>query len=89
MKRIAEAAGSLPVETLDGSQYDGYERTFRELERIDPVDGDEPVGVAGDWVVERIRGKETLPSSRAVRREAGKARRRAGYEVSNDDWLGI
>jgi hypothetical protein len=89
MKRIAEAAGSLPSETLDGSQYDGYERTFRELERIDPVDGDEPVGVVCDWVVKRIREKETLPSSRAVRREAGTTCRRAGYEVSNDEWLGI
>lgn len=89
MKRIAEAAASLPNETLGGSQYDGYERTFRELARIDPMDDDEAVEVVGDWVVERIREKEKLPTSRAVRREAGKVCRRAGHEVSNDDWLGI
>jgi len=43
----------------------------------------------GDWIVEQIREKEKKPGSRAVRREAAKFCRANGYEVRNDEWLGV
>ncbi|NHN46009.1 hypothetical protein G9464_00160 [Halostella sp. JP-L12] len=89
MKRIVEAVETLPNAELRGSQRDAYEKTLRELKAIDADDDDEGVRVISDWVVERIRDKEKLPGSRAVRREAAKFCRSNGYEVRNDEWLGI
>ncbi|EMA61173.1 DUF5789 family protein [Halorubrum lipolyticum] len=89
MKRIVEASEALPNEELDGSQYDAYEKTFLELERVSPDDDDEAIGVVRDWVVDRIREKETLPTSRQIRRQAAKVCRQEGHQVRNDDWLGI
>ncbi|SHH14616.1 DUF5789 family protein [Halobaculum gomorrense] len=89
MKRIAEAAAALPDAEVEGSQRDGYERTLRELAAIDAVDEDEGIRVIADWVVEQIREDRKLPGSRAVRREAATYCRANGYEVRNDEWLGV
>lgn len=89
MKRVLEASATLQNETLEGSQWEAYERTFRELAAIDADDEDEGVAFMTDWIVERIREKGTLPGSRAVRREAAKFCRANGYQVRNDEWLGV
>lgn len=89
MKRVVEASETLPNTKLDSSQRNGYERTFRELRAIDADDDDEGIQVISDWIVERIQEKQKLPGSREVRRQAAKFCRKNGYEVRNDEWLGI
>lgn len=89
MKRIVEAVDSLPNEELSRSQRDAYEQTFRALEAIDADDDDEGIRVIADWIVERIGEKEAVPGSRDVRRRAAKFCRKNGYEVRNDEWLGV
>jgi len=89
MKRIVEASETLSNVTLDGSQRDAYEKTLDELQAIDADDDDEGVRVIADWIVERIRDDETLPGSRAVRRQAAKFCRANGYPIRNDEWLGV
>lgn len=89
MKRVLEASETLREETLKGSQRDAYERTFEELKTIDAVDDDEGITVIADWIVERIREKGKLPGSRGVRRQAAKVCRASGYEIRNDEWLGV
>ncbi|QLG27793.1 hypothetical protein HUG10_09620 [Halorarum halophilum] len=89
MKRIVEASETLRNEELGGSQREAYEKTLRELKAIDADDEDEGIAATTDWIVERIRDKEKLPGSRAVRRQAAKFCRSNGYEVRNDDWLGV
>ncbi|WP_277554347.1 DUF5789 family protein [Halobaculum limi] len=89
MKRVVEATNALPEATLEGLQWDAYERTFRELAAIDAVDEDEGIRVIADWIVEQIRDDRALPGSRAVRREAAAFCRGNGYEVRNDEWLGV
>lgn len=89
MKRILEASGTLPNRDRYGSQREAYEKTLEELKAIDADDEDEGVRVVSDWIVEQIRDKEKLPKSRAVRRRAAKFCRANGYEVRNDEWLGI
>ncbi len=89
MKRVIEAAETLPNAQLRGSQRDVYEKTFRELKAVAPDDDDEGIDVIADWIVERIRDDEKLPGSRAVRRQAATFCRTNGYEISNDEWLGI
>ena len=89
MKRIVEASDSLRDEELGRSQRDAYEQTFQALEAIDAVDEDEGIRVIADWIVERIEEKEKIPGSRAVRRQAAKFCRENGYEIRNDEWLGV
>ena len=89
MKRVVEATDTLPNTDLSGSQRKGYEKPFRELKAIDADDDEEGIQVISDWIVERIGDKEKLPSSREVRRQAAKFCRTNGYEVRNDEWLGI
>ena len=89
MKRVLEAAADLPDETLGESQRNGYERTLRELKAIDADDEDEGIRAVTDWIVARIREDHTLPGSRSVRREAAEFCRSNGYEVRNDEWLGV
>jgi hypothetical protein len=89
MKRIVEASKTLPNTEFSWSQRKAYEMTFEELEAIDADDDDEGIRAISDWIVERIRDKERLPTSRAVRREAAKFCRANGYQVRNDEWLGI
>lgn len=89
MKRILEASETLPNAELGRSQREAYEKTLRALRGIDADDDDEGIQYITDWIVERIREKEKLPGSRDVRREAAKFCRRNGYEVRNDEWLGV
>ncbi|WP_418281593.1 hypothetical protein [Halorubrum sp. DTA98] len=89
MKRIVEASGALPNTKIGDSQRTAYEKTLRELKAIDADDADEGVRVVADWIVDRIRDDEKLPGSRAVRRQAAAFCRANGYEIRNDDWLGI
>lgn len=89
MKRVVEAIDEVPNAKLSGSQHDAYERTFRELEAIDIVDEDEGIRVVADWILERIDEKGGLPGSREVRRRAATFCRESGYEVRNDEWLGV
>ena len=89
MKRVVEASKTLPNTEFGWTQRKAYEKTFQELKAIDADDDDEGIQAISDWIVERIRDKETLPTSRAVRREAAKFCRANGYQVRNDEWLGI
>ncbi|MFC7255882.1 hypothetical protein ACFR97_11790 [Haloplanus litoreus] len=89
MKRVVEASKTLRNTDFPWSQRKAYEKTFQELKAIDADDDDEGIQVISDWVVDRIRDKETLPTSRAVRREAAKFCRANGYQIRNDEWLGI
>lgn len=89
MKRVVEAVASIPNTELGTSQREAYEKTFRELEAIDADDEDEGIRVVADWLVDRIREDETVPGSRSVRRQAAEFCRANGYEVRNDEWLGV
>ena len=89
MKRVVEACETLPNKRLGTSQREAYEKTFRALKAIDADDDDEGIRAITDWIVDRIHDKEKLPNSRDVRREAAKFCRANGYEVSNNDWLGV
>ncbi|WP_277542241.1 DUF5789 family protein [Haloarcula laminariae] len=89
MKRVIEANATVSNDRLPDSQREAYERTFRELRDIDAVDEDEAIGTVADWAVEQIDEKGKTPGSRAVRRQAAKVCRANGYEVRNDEWLGV
>ncbi len=88
-KRVIEAAEEFQQTDLTGSQREAYEKTFRALKAIDADDDDEGIPTIADWIVEHLREKESLPGSRAVRRQATKFCRANGYEIRNDEWLGI
>lgn len=89
MKRIVEAADTVPRAEVGDSQRDAYEKTLRELKEIDADDYDEGIKVVTDWIVEQIHEEEKIPSSRAVRRRAAEFCRANGYEIRNDEWLGV
>ena len=89
MKRIVEASTTLRSTDLSWTQRKAYEMTFEALEAIDADDDDEGIRVIRDWITDRIHDEERLPSSREVRREAAKFCRANGYQVRNDEWLGI
>ena len=89
MKRIVEASKTLPNTEFSWTQRKAYEKTFQELKAIDADDDDEGIQTITDWIVEQIRDKQRLPTSRAVRREAAKFCRANGYRVRNDEWFGI
>ncbi|WP_017342481.1 hypothetical protein [Halorubrum sp. T3] len=89
MKRVVEAAATLENEEFGRSQHEAFERTFRALSDIDELDDEEGVRAIADWVVDRIAEKETVPGSRDVRRQAAKYCRKHGYEVRDDEWLGV
>lgn len=89
MKRILEASERLQNADLRGSQREAYEKTLLELEAVDADDDDEGIQAITDWVVAQIREEGRLPGSRAVRRRAAAFCRANGYQVRNDEWLGI
>lgn len=89
MKQIAEACETVPHVQLEGSQPRVYEKTFQRLKAIDPDDDDEGIQVIRDWIVDQIHETQSLPGSRAVRRKAAAFCRENGYEIGNDEWLGI
>jgi hypothetical protein len=89
MKRIIEASTELPNTEFSWSQRKAYETTLQELKAIDADDDDEGIQAISDWIIERIHGKAKLPGSRDVRRQAAKFCRANGYQIQNDEWLGI
>ncbi|GAB3701389.1 DUF5789 family protein [Halorubrum pallidum] len=89
MKRVVEAAETLPNEEFGRSQHEAFERTFRALSDVDELDDEEGVRAVADWVVGEIRETQTVPGSRDVRRHAAKYCRENGYEVRDDEWLGV
>jgi hypothetical protein len=89
MKRIVEASEGISNVDFSTSQRDAYEKTIRALQAVDTIDEDEGVRAITDWIVERIEEKGKLPGSRDVRRQGGKITRKSGYEVRNDEWLGV
>jgi hypothetical protein len=89
MKRIVEANQKLADDDRLGSQRRAYEKTLRALKAIDADDDDEGIEVVTDWIVEQIAEKGERPGSRAVRRRAAKFCRTNGYEIRNDEWLGV
>jgi len=89
MKRAVEAAAALPDEEFGRSQHEAFERSFRALSDIDELDDEEGVRAIADWVVDEINDTQTIPGSRDVRRQAAKHCRAHGYEVRDDEWLGV
>lgn len=90
IKRITDAEIKVGLHEDDREQqHEVYEKTFRALEDVTPEDNDEGIIAVTDWIVQEIRKKEERPTSRAVRRRARRYCEDNGYEVSNNDWLGI
>ncbi|WP_135820794.1 DUF5789 family protein [Halostella litorea] len=89
MKRVVEAVDRLPNASLGRSQREAYEKTFRALKAVDADDDDEGVRAIADWLVDRVDEKGKVPDSRRVRRRAAEFCREHGYEVRNDEWLGV
>lgn len=89
MKRVLEASETLQDAELGASRRKAYEKTFRALKSVEADDDDEGIRVVADWIVGRIRDDETLPGSRDVRREAARFCRENGYDIRDDEWLGI
>jgi len=89
MKRIVEASRTLRNTEFRWTQRKAYEATLESLVALDADDDDVMVETITDWIIERINEDETLPSSRAVRRQAAKTCRANGYEIRVDEWLGI
>lgn len=89
MKRIVEASRTLQTADFPWSQRKAYEKTFEALEGVDADDDDEGIQAVRDWVVSEIHDEGRLPGSRAVRRRAATFCRENGYQVRNDEWLGI
>jgi hypothetical protein len=89
MKRVIEANAAVSNDHLDDSRRKAYEKTFRALKAIDADDEDEGVRVVTDWIVEQTRENEQPPGSRSVRREGARFCRTHGYEIRDDDWLGV
>ncbi len=88
IKRIVEATESVPDAKLSGSKRTAYAKTFRKLEDIDAVYGDDGINVVTNWVIDELEETGKLPDSRAIRRRAGRYCRETGYEIENDEWLG-
>ncbi|QLC35061.1 hypothetical protein EFA46_012450 (plasmid) [Halarchaeum sp. CBA1220] len=88
MARVIEASETLPNVEFGWSQRDAYELTFAALVAVDALDDDAGVTAVCDWVVEQIHEKDTLPTSRQVRRHAAAFCRENGYAVRDDEWLG-
>jgi hypothetical protein len=86
MKRVVEASASRPDTEFSWAQRKAYEYT---LEELDSIGDDEGVLTVSNWIVDRIHERGTLPSSEAVRREAVAFCRANGYQIRDDEWLGI
>jgi len=89
MKRIVEANEAHPNVDFGASQREAYEKTLRALKAIDADDDDEGVRVVGDWILERLRDEGEFPGSRAVRQRGAEFCRSNGYQVRDDEWLGV
>ncbi|ELZ48001.1 hypothetical protein C463_01901 [Halorubrum californiense DSM 19288] len=89
MKRVVEAAAELENVDFGRSQHEAFERTFRALSDVDERDDESGVRAVADWVVDLIAETKSVPGSRAVRREAASYCRERGYEIRDDEWLGV
>lgn len=89
LKRIVEATEAAGAVEFGTSQQEAYLKTLTALRALDPGDDDEPIREISDWILEQITEKGELPGSRGVRRQGGKIARKHGFEVSNNDWLGV
>jgi hypothetical protein len=89
MKRIVEAIDGLEHAELRETQRDAYERTLLELKAIDADDDDAGIEVIVEWILDRVRDDGKVPGSRDVRRRAAKFCRANGYQVRDDEWLGV
>lgn len=89
MKRIIEASETVSDEDFGASRRAAFKKTLAALAAIDADDDDEAIDAITDWIVEKTRDAGKLPGSRAVRRQAAKYCRANGYEIRNDEWLGI
>jgi len=89
MTRVTAAAETLQSADLSRSRRDAYEKTFRALHAVDADDDDEGVQVISEWIVDHVQERGSLPGSRDVRRQAAKFCRTNGYQVRDDEWLGI
>ena len=89
MKRVVEAAATLPDEEFGRSQHEAFERSFRALSDVDELDDDDGVRTVADWVVAEVHERRTVPGSRDVRRRAAAYCRENGHEVRDDEWLGV
>ncbi|GAB7095151.1 hypothetical protein JCM30237_23040 [Halolamina litorea] len=89
MKRIVEAADSASDADLPEKRRDAYEKSLRAMRALDPTDEDSGVRALTDWIVDHIEETGSLPSSRDVRREGAELAREYGYDVGNDEWLGV
>ena len=89
MKRVVEAAADLPNEEFGRSQHEAFERTFRALSDVDELDDEAGVRAVADWVVDRMAETESVPGSRDLRRQGARYARENGYEVRDDEWLGV
>lgn len=88
MRRIVEAAASLPNRGPWGSRRDAYFRTLREVAALDDPDDGTALSDLTDWIVAEVEA-DGLPGSRDVRRQAAKICRAEGHEIRNDEWLGV
>ena len=89
MKRVVEASKTLRNTDFGWTQRKAYEETSQELEAIDTDDDDGGTQAISNGIHEQIHDKETLPSFQAVRREVANFCRTNGYQVRNDERLGI
>lgn len=89
MKRVVEASVGLPHRDRFGSQREAYLKTFEALRDLDGDDDDALVSAVADWSTEQIHENDKVPGSRSVRRQAAKLCRANGYQIRNDDWLGV
>jgi len=60
-----------------------------ELERWHETEPTVDAEDLGDWILAAIREDERLPDSRGVRRRAADYCRDQGYQVGNNEWLGV
>ena len=88
LKRIAEEADRFQDAALRGSKRRTYEKTFRELVAIDPIDEDEGIEVVREWIIKQLQETGELPGSQSVRAQAADYCRKHGHEVRSDEWLG-
>jgi hypothetical protein len=88
LKRIVEEVATVSNVALRGSKRRTYEKTFRELVAIDPIDEDEGIEVVREWIIDQLHETGALPESQAVRERAAEYCRTNGYEVRADEWLG-
>lgn len=90
LDRIANAESEAGLREKDrDDQYEAYEKTLRALEDIDADDNDEGITVVTEWIIEQLQSTDKRPNSRAVRRRARQFCERNGYDISNNEWLGV